>query len=248
MTLAADNAFTLAYKSWLETDANFWCDIGGNPSALNKEKLREIGRVFLVNRTIPKNDEARIIGVITSSGQADDIPIERRAAQISRVLEASGSNAASAVSKISWFIWPSGWTMYDRLAARAVIGNPQANALTKFERFYATLALRGWDDILAKVRQSLSNHGFRPLLAERTVDKFLMLSGMDDKDRAQTAVRLAVFRAEFPDDMSARLINTGNEIAQILQPGTLLNSVNRTDRKELKMRLERFQQLKSEIA
>lgn len=248
MSAASDYAFVLAYKAWLESDAHYWRSLGGKQEVLEKWWLRKIGQVYLVNRTIPGGDEQPIIDAVTKTGQDNDMPLEERAARISGWLGANGQTAASAVSKISWFIWPAGWTMFDRLAARAVIGGYQGSSLAKFERFYAALAMRGWADVLASLRAILNSHGMQPLLAERTVDKYLMLTGMD-KEQAESLIRsLESFLAELPAEFSEQLRDVSKRISAVLAPGDLLNRKTTVARRDISARMEQFNTLKNRIA
>lgn len=67
--------------------------------------------------------------------------------------------------------------MFDRLTCDAVLGANQGPAMKKFQKFYEELDSRGWSTLLCCIREILSKHNYEPLLAERTIDKFLMLSG-----------------------------------------------------------------------
>jgi hypothetical protein len=241
-------AFLLAYKCWLECDAHYLASLRGNPQALDDVWLRDIARTYLVNRTIPKGQEAPVKNTIVFSGQGNDMSLRERAARLSVKLTKEGITAASAVSKISWFIWPSGWTMYDRFARLAVIGPRPGKTVDLFDSFYVALAMRGWDDLLKAVRVELRAGGMKPLLAERTIDKHLMLTAMGPDQRQRIGAALDNFMKELPQTLQDSLHSVSEQLAPILQASPLLHRDTPTDQAALAAQLASFQTLKQQIA
>jgi hypothetical protein len=241
-------AFVLAYKCWLECDAHYHASLRGNASALDADWLRHIGRIYLFNRNVAEGAEAPLIDAVVHAGQGNDMNIEERAARLSNSLRRRGVTSASAASKLSWFIWPSGWTMYDRLAREAVIGVRTEPALEKFERFYVALAMRGWNDLLSQVRQCIREGHMETMLAERTIDKFLMLNSYSESAREQLVAALNNFLKALPGDLRDTIVHVDEQISTILVASQLLHRNTATDRAALAARLAQFNQLKQQVA
>ncbi len=242
-------SFALAYQWWLMCDAYFAnADLS---SELDERWLREIGKPYLVNRTIPNGREAAFVSMIKSSGQSDEMDLEQRAARLSLALSRNFDRQkvpASAASKVSWFVWPQGWTMYDRYAANALIGNPTASGLARMEMFYAALAMRGWNDILGEMRLALRPFALDARLAERTIDKFLFLHGMDDAALEPALAMIDGFVDALPADLRADVVRAGEATGEKLSSVRLLHRDTKTDRNALQERVDRLRRFKDEIS
>lgn len=251
MSVAAHYAFALAYQWWLSCDAHYVAELAGK-QALDAGWVRDIGDTYLVNRTILTGAETAFAKLILQSGQGNDMAICERAARLSLALERRDdlkANApASAASKVSWFVWPRGWTMYDRYAAKAVVGTPGESGVAKMERFYAALAMRGWDDVLRQLRGVMSEFGWPTLLAERAVDKYLFLEGSGVTSGAPAIRRIDGFLNALPGDVRDLVNQAGDAVGSILEPSHLLHRDTGTDRATLKTHLEALRILKKEIA
>lgn len=251
MSAAAHYSFALAYQWWLNCDSYYVAELAGR-QALNAGWVRDIGETYLVNRTIAKGAEDVFAQLILHSGQGSDMAISERAIRLSLALERhadlKADTPASAASKVSWFVWPRGWTMYDRFAAKAVVGTPAESGLAKMERFYAALAMRGWDDALRQLRNVMSEFGCPALLAERTLDKYLFLEGSGAAEGGTAIRRIDGFLNALPGDHRDTINRAGEAVASILEPSRLLHRETRTDRIELKKQLDALRVLKREIA
>lgn len=241
--------FALAYQWWLICDAYFAnADLS---SELDERWLREIGKPYLVNRTIPNGKEAAFVSMIKSSGQSAEMDLEQRAARLSLALSRNFDRQkvpASAASKVSWFVWPQGWTMYDSYAAKALIGNPSATGLARMELFYAALAMRGWIDLLGEMRLALRPFAFDPRLAERTIDKFLFLHGMEEVALEPALAMIDGFVDALPAALRDDVVRAGEATGEELLSIRLLHRDTKTDRNALQDRVDRLRRFKDEIS
>ncbi len=241
--------FALAYQWWLTCDAYFTnADLS---SDLDERWLREIGKPYLVNRTIPNGREDTFIRMVKSSGQSAEMDLEQRAARLSLALSRNFDRQkvpASAASKVSWFAWPQGWTMYDSYAAKALIGKPTATGLARMEMFYAALAMRGWKDLLGGTRLALRPFAFDPRLAERTIDKFLFLHGMDEAALEPALAMIDGFVHALPAELRDDVIRAGEATGEELSSVKLLHRDTKTDRTALQDRVDRLRRFKNEIS
>lgn len=137
--------------------------------------------------------------------------------------------------------------MFDDLAAKAVIGSPLGDTQNKFERFYVSLAMRGWNDLIKDLRVVLREYRMQPLIAERAIDKYLMLVGMTESERDRVCGYVNSFLSGLPSECSDTLIRAGEEISELLENGAVLHRNTATDRQNLKARLEEFRAFKNEI-
>ena len=242
-------ALSLAYQWWLRCDAHFAkAELSKN---LDGHWVRAIGEPYIVNRTIGGGQEQAVADLVLHSGQGDEMDIEERAARLSLALEKrafAGNAPASAASKISWFVWPRNWTMYDSYAAKAVVGSPKETGLQRMERFYAALAMRGWRDALKDTRLVLADYGLEPLLAERAIDKFLFLHGAKAERGDKYTAPVDSFIGALPSDLSDRIVRAGEAIGEILAAVPLVPRNKGTDRKALDERVTSLRKLKKEIA
>ncbi|MCD7061122.1 hypothetical protein [Pelagibacterium xiamenense] len=211
MDIAADYAFALAYQWWLNCDAYF-ANALRSGKVLNGDWVRKIGFVYLVNRSIRKNREDSFASCIRESGQINGMPLPERAKLLSCALtkwvgeERRHPNAQgrivfplSAASKISWFVWPCGWTMYDGLASQAVLGAKTAtDSVDRMESFYSTLSKNGWNEVLRDVRLDIAECNMDERLAERTLDKHLFLLGLPMDRRTEQEQQLEAFLSALP--------------------------------------------------
>lgn len=90
----------------------------------------------------------------------------------------------SGVTKLTWFLAPHGWTMFDKLARKAV-GVGQKPAADQADEFYEQLSRRQFCNHVETLQAKLNDHGFKDLFAERVIDKFLMLAGLSDSKDAE---------------------------------------------------------------
>jgi hypothetical protein len=193
-----------AYKWWISSDFGFLrltgaIDDQGNPSepgvsAISKTSLRRIALAYSVSRNIPSDEidsqGQQVVDLFMTSPppeiNSEDLLTRANAlaAQSKKmpmfVTLRNGSQSrrqlASALSKLSWFIHPQGWTIFDKYVGAAVIGQG-GSGLAQMSAFYEKLA-PSWRVISNKVCCATQQAGFHPFLGYRIIDKYLYCHGL----------------------------------------------------------------------
>lgn len=221
-------AFGWAYKWWLSQDAHYLSRLGGKPGKLNKDWIGRIGRTYSVNRTLKSETgdaKERFRQLVRTSGQHNDMSLVDRAACIVECLDGADHGLSrhpfSFFSKISWFVWPKNWTMFDSYASRAVLGRARVGK-DAFRDFYSALHERGWDSITDSVREAIAAP-FDKRMTERVIDAYLSFAGLTRKTRVYRSLEIDSFRLALPTDLRQALDDQSARIAAILAPGTLLS-------------------------
>ncbi len=92
----------------------------------------------------------------------------------------------SAVTKLMWFLRPSGWTMFDRFARMGLIGNRNDPL-----QFYRKLAEIDFTSLCDQLHLECRGKGFSDLYGERIIDKCLMFHGAgDNSDFVRTSTMI----------------------------------------------------------
>lgn len=223
----ATYAFLVAYKWWLEHDAYFLGVLHGQPGVLNPANLHDILRTYGAARSMPLDQRADYINLIANFQQAQNMALVGRADMIAATLGNRERPAVSAFTKVSWFIWPTGWTMFDSYASQAVLGHDNGAVMPRMCRFYAALAERGWGDLILGIRVILNENGFDERLAERTVDKYLWLThalhNPNPNDHRDPQGRHEAFRKALPQELIVRIAAVEAGVAPLLQNSNLLH-------------------------
>ncbi|MBY5371687.1 hypothetical protein [Rhizobium leguminosarum] len=193
-----------AYKWWISSDYGFLrltgaVDDCGKPSergasAISSISLRRIARAYSVSRNIPSDEidsqAQQVVDLFMKSPppeiRSDDLLIRAHALAILSkktpmlVKKKNGGNSerhlASALSKLSWFVHPKGWTIFDKYVGAAVIGQ-DGSGLAQMSAFYQKLA-PSWEASSAVVCSIADRAGFHPFLGYRIVDKYLYCHGL----------------------------------------------------------------------
>jgi hypothetical protein len=79
----------------------------------------------------------------------------------------------SAYSKLTWFLRPEDWTMFDKFVNSAVLRRNQSNMKECYENIS-----KFWDENSSALSKKASDHKFNPLLGLRVFDKFLFCHGI----------------------------------------------------------------------
>lgn len=192
-----------AYKWWIVHDFGFLqltgvLDADGKRTErtgkLTGDTLRTIARAYSVNRNVPLGDDQGLANKL--AGDLNNIPenhLSLSLAQRAKALctwvavnpleyrkrgsgEAQSKMVASAASKLTWFMAPEGWTIFDKFVGAAVLGKP-GSGVQQMRSFYKSIA-DTWDEAAAQLAHASAAHGFSPLLGARIADKFLFLNGL----------------------------------------------------------------------
>jgi hypothetical protein len=158
----------------------------------NTQLLRKIAKTFIVIRGIPSvsRDEnagaTRLLGLLNDRIGQDwhNLGLVDKAhhcvALANHANEQGWTNGLhlSGVTKYLWFLWPWGWTMYDRFARRGlcIYEDDRSEALVEF---YQKLEVRGFEDSAISISETIQgfNGELNWLYGERVIDKYLMIAG-----------------------------------------------------------------------
>ncbi|MET4085626.1 hypothetical protein [Bradyrhizobium sp. S3.5.5] len=175
-------------RTWLGEDGPFRHAIERQNGRLDGVTLRRIAIVYNVNRGIRKGEAGVDIhanALAEMINEVRDWPSDLRARaerclDVARTAQSRGHTKelqASALTKLSWFVEPAQWTVYDRFVARAMGVKAQATTEEKVTRFYAALEERGFPGLAKKIQDQLDDRPTMPLFGARVLDKLMMLSG-----------------------------------------------------------------------
>ncbi|MGR4844596.1 hypothetical protein ACIPSK_18550 [Rhizobium sp. LARHSG275] len=119
----------------------------------------------------------------------------------------------SGVTKLSWFVAPDGWTMFDRLAAEA-LGIKSGTAREKAVKFYERLANAEFAALTQEMNAALEHNGLaaRHFHAERIVDQYLWLSASNPVGRSLIINKISAFLDAIGSEQSRRLLKMGKMI------------------------------------
>lgn len=201
----AELAVLDAYKWWIASDFGFLqltgvLDKNGNDGAdlgqFDKEVMRRIARAYTVSRNIPSHEnDAQAEALAVSLSGSELAPMLRlsfvdRARALTGFIrsnpvtlsqkgkgeEPTKKNIASAITKLTWFLQPEDWTIFDKYVGVAILRR-EGTGLKQMEAYYAHLA-DGWDLISSQLCKACADNGFNRRLGYRIVDKFLFLHGI----------------------------------------------------------------------
>lgn len=209
-------AFKEHFLRWMQGDSEDFHEIRHKGGVeLTATVLRRIADRYHVNRGIRRleNDEDDLIGVelagilcraaegligphIFERWKSTRELAEECRNEMERQLRDNGQlrgrvdPIVSAVTKLTWFLVPDGWTMFDRLA-RDALGVRKTGAEKQAEAFYRQLYERRFCKHAADVKKVLVDRHFSGLFGERVIDKYLMLAGrMRDCDDESSRHRI----------------------------------------------------------
>lgn len=194
-----------AYRWWINADFGFLQQTGilarnGERStletgSLNETVLRRIARAYSVSRNIPSYDaDAQATVIVNALRDADlkaDLckPFACRATALvgftrrTPVVLAPNKNGkvveralASALSKLTWFLRPEDWTIFDRFVGVAVLRKTGVGT-SQMRDYYQKLSST-WGKTSAAICDAAEDHGFNRLLGYRIADKYLFCHGV----------------------------------------------------------------------
>ncbi|NEJ02802.1 hypothetical protein [Rhizobium ruizarguesonis] len=119
----------------------------------------------------------------------------------------------SGVTKLSWFIAPHRWTMFDRLAAEA-LGIKAGTARKKAAKFYERLTKAEFVGLAKEMNAALEHNGLAAehFHAERIVDQYLWLSASNLVGRSLIIDKVSAFLDAIGSEQSRRLLKMGKMI------------------------------------
>lgn len=192
-----------AYKWWISTDYGFLCLTGALDSSrapsergipgINRVSLRKIARAYSVSRNIPSDEmesqaqevvdlfmkspppELRSQDLLTRAEVLTDLS-KKTPMLVKRKKHTAKRQLASALSKLSWFVHPEGWTMFDKYVGAAIIGK-DGSGLAQMSAFYQKLA-PSWQACSVEICSTTKSAGFHPYLGYRIIDKYFFCHGL----------------------------------------------------------------------
>jgi hypothetical protein len=200
-----------AYKGWITTDFGFLQLTGVlDPAGVaidtelgrfNAHTMRKIAKAYTVSRNIPAHEDDRqgvqLAEFLCSSEvtQVLKLPFARRAEGLTDLVHRNpvvlaenknGENVkrkiASAFSKLTWFLRPNDWTIFDKYVGAAAL-REEGTGPKQMRAYYEALR-RTWTATSTALVDASVAHGMNSLLGLRIVDKYLFLHGIGMYRRA----------------------------------------------------------------
>ncbi len=160
------------------------------------QTMRRIARAYSVSRNIPSHDSEVEGAKVVEHLNGDELKgfsglkFNERATKLVKfvnenpvALKASSGEEkqkrralASALSKLTWFLNPEDWTIFDKYVSAAVSRCGGAG-VGLMEKFYEDLS-KEWSGTLNGIEEELKHRGFDCWLASRIVDKYLFYHGV----------------------------------------------------------------------
>jgi hypothetical protein len=208
-----------ALRWWLSFDGPQTGLVQNRPvPGLTKKDVRNIAFTYNFSRNLSAHDDdiqyvAHRINAFFGRTWDD---LDSRAAEIEAAIadirEHGGRdlNLVSGTTKLSWFVSPTNWTPFDRLAAQSVKAKHQ-NTVKRMRQFYAKLDDIAFLPCAKNIEDHLSSTLFSGLGGCRVLDKYLMLNG--EEIWASGAKELTTaFVNSLPDTMKIDLLRVGEAI------------------------------------
>jgi hypothetical protein len=194
-----------AYKGWITTDFGFLqltgvldpagVPIGAELGCFDAHTMRKIAKAYTVSRNIPSHEgdrQAVQLADFLCSHEVTQVlrlPFARRAdglaalAQRKPVILAENKNGknvekkiASAFSKLTWFLRPDDWTIFDKYVGVAVL-RKEGTGPKQMKEYYEGLG-RNWTNTSTALVDAAIGHDMNGWLGLRIVDKYLFLHGI----------------------------------------------------------------------
>lgn len=158
----------------------------------NTQLLRQIATTFMVVRAIPRADRDGNVGATSLLGALNELTgqnwhnlglVEKAHECVALANHANQHDWTnhlhlSGVTKYLWFLWPWGWTMYDRFARRGlcIYDDDSGEALIEF---YQKLEAREFPNVANNISATIQlfDDQLNWLFGERIIDKYLMIAG-----------------------------------------------------------------------
>ena len=183
-------------RTWLSEDGPYSQAIANSGGIITGEQVTSISFIYKVVRGISKGPacaqgvadalneyKGRWSGnLIERAEQCEEIAQHLKDGRLTKNLFVSG------VTKLSWFVQPKDWTVFDSFVAKAMNVKGQT-ALSKMRRFYEELVVRDFPQTSNEIQRILQRSPLPQLHAPRVLDKLMMLRG-GGEDWAQRTIRL----------------------------------------------------------
>lgn len=219
---------------WLWSDALILGEVASDEGKFTPASLDHLLRVYAVRRGFPalsqaKDRKQRDLGAVVRLANeqlaAPPKSLADRAEVCMKFAEAMQSDGLtvgrqySAATKMSWFLSPESWTVYDSYVARA-IGAPNLQAFYfRIERLGGRDG--GFERVCARIRSVLDGTDWAKLSSARIIDGILLNRGAmaapgDTAISERHAARLCGFVNGLPGNTGPSLIKCASEVQEVM--------------------------------
>lgn len=220
------------HRWWLTFDQiELWRqrETGGR---LTAQSIRRIGSAYLVNRGIRQleRDEgarrlADKLNVISwPQGFAERSDCCVRLAQWAAETIVSGEtitkgHQVSAMTKLMWFLHPTGWTLFDRFVAKAVGVPAHLPRPEQARRYYQALKNHGFETYASDANACVDTTLFPDFRSERVLDRYLMIKGgLYGQQLSELPLVLKGYLRGLGSETSGALIDLAGRLQDTLGP------------------------------
>lgn len=181
--------------------------------------MRRIARAYSVSRNIPSHTSEVEGEKVVEHLNGDELKgfsaleFKQRATELVKFVKnnptslrlASGEqqpkkrSLASALSKLTWFLNPEDWTIFDKYVSAAVLRRDGAG-VEQMKAFYDRLS-NDWSSTLHGIETELKNRGFDHWLGSRIIDKYLFYHGVGMFETSTNGKLRVVEGATLPDKL-----------------------------------------------
>lgn len=220
-------------RSWLSEDGGFRAAIDDAEGRINGYQVRRISIIYNVSRGLTAgngngdqaaNDLASLLNSYHGMWSNDLRDRAQQCAEIAEQAKRSGytkGNQASAITKFSWFVRPSNWTVFDRFVANALKVN-ESTAIARMKQFYEVAHELNFLTHASVIGEVISGCQILNLSGARVLDKLLMLRGADDIWRMQTVSNCRNFLSILPKSLREDVKTMAREVQRKLDPDILI--------------------------
>lgn len=177
------------HRWWYADDGVKRHMIISNGGEISPRVLRDIARAYSVSRGLFKEREAEIADILNGAMASWPAGFLRRAGTCIRIAKRLKQNnlahgrQISALTKLTWFMRPDGWTLYDDLAATGLGIRDSGDTVDRMKRYYRRLDDWGFTCRITAMQATIDASKTPELRAERILDKLLVFHGSDDEAR-----------------------------------------------------------------
>lgn len=192
MTNSADLVFRAIvehHRWWYADDGVKRHMIVLNGGKIDPRVLRDIARAYSVSRGLFEDCEGEIARILNEAMASWPPGFLRRAGTCIRIAKRLNDDKLtrgrqiSALTKLTWFMRPDGWTLYDDLAATGLGIHKYVDTVDRMKKYYRRLDEWGFPCRIPAMQTTINASETPELRAERILDKLLVFHGSGDEAR-----------------------------------------------------------------
>lgn len=163
---------------WLAIDAPFLRQFVKIDGTLSIDTAKAIMKNYYVIRGFRREKITQAVDILERKFVSSETKLITRSETCSRIAAmwfeqgCSTGTLISAATKLTWFLKPHGWTMFDKFAERGVgagVRDPDV--------FYTTLCDRGFNKVAESLSAIISQSEWPSIPATKVIDRNLVLCG-----------------------------------------------------------------------